>query len=112
MSKHKPTSSRRPSSPPQAHATPVVAPSLVSTVVAAVAPVAKAVVAAVTPAAKPAAAPAERPVPAPRFTDEERRRMIARLAFSIAERASFQSDPFNDWVTAEREVDRQLSAKN
>ena len=105
MSKRKPVSSRRPSTlplPAETHPH-VVAPAPIA---------AKPLVLTAPVALKPASVAPPAPAATAKFTDEERRRMIARLAFSIAERASFQTDPFNDWVTAEREVDRQLSAKN
>jgi hypothetical protein len=52
-------------------------------------------------------------LPAPlakrRITNEERHQMIARVAYGYAERANFHSDPVNDWLAAEREIDAQLS---
>jgi hypothetical protein len=54
--------------------------------------------------------PKERPTPrAPMITNDERHRMIARLAYGYAERAGFGSDALSDWLTAEREVDSLLA---
>lgn len=50
--------------------------------------------------------------PARKFSESDRRRMIAQLAFSYAERARFQSDPFRDWLAAEHEVDARLAVAN
>jgi hypothetical protein len=70
--------------------------------------------------AKPAEAPAieqpamvEKAAPAMpakrRITNEERHHMIAKAAYGRAERANFASDPVNDWLTAEREIDAHLA---
>ena len=72
------------------------------------------------PASKPgpakAAAPPEAPAGTPTvkmglapLAAEERRRLIARVAYARAERARFSTDPFQDWLAAEREVDASLS---
>lgn len=39
---------------------------------------------------------------------EERHRMIAKVAYGYAERAGFRSNPMDDWLMAEREVDARL----
>jgi hypothetical protein len=54
-----------------------------------------------------AAAPAKAPARAP-ISREERHWMIAKVAYSYAERAGFGSDPVADWLMAEREIDSML----
>ena len=59
------------------------------------------------------AQPSPRARPAPRapspISNDERHRMISRLAYGYAERAGFASDPLSDWLAAEREVDSMLA---
>ncbi|APR86908.1 hypothetical protein A7982_12257 [Minicystis rosea] len=45
----------------------------------------------------------------PAITSDERHRMIAKAAYRHAERAGFTSDPLQNWLLAEREVDAQLA---
>ncbi|RMG29381.1 MAG: DUF2934 domain-containing protein [Gammaproteobacteria bacterium] len=47
---------------------------------------------------------------APRITPDERRAMIAEAAYLRAEARGFQGgDPVEDWLIAEREIDRRLA---
>ncbi|AUX46648.1 hypothetical protein SOCE26_081540 [Sorangium cellulosum] len=39
---------------------------------------------------------------------EERHRLIAKVAYGYAERAGFRTNPVEDWLNAEREVDARL----
>lgn len=42
----------------------------------------------------------------------ERHRMIAEAAYYLAEKRNFQAgDPFQDWLCAERLIERQLARK-
>lgn len=50
---------------------------------------------------------APRPAPAP-LSNEERHRMIAKVAYDYAERSGFGSDPVTNWLTAEREINARL----
>ena len=72
-------------------------------------------VAAATSSPKPgsAVAPSSRApaAPPPRPSSEERHQMIARMAYGYAERAGFATDPFSNWLMAEREVDRMLTRR-
>jgi len=43
------------------------------------------------------------------ITNDERHRMIARTAYGYAERAGFASDPIQNWLLAERDVDAQVA---
>jgi hypothetical protein len=43
------------------------------------------------------------------ITGEERHRMIAKAAYGRAERTGFRSDPIENWLVAEREVDALLA---
>ena len=43
------------------------------------------------------------------ITSDERHRMIAKAAYRHAERAGFTSDPLQNWLLAEREIDAQLA---
>jgi len=45
-------------------------------------------------------------------TIEERRQLVAKLAYFRAERLGFRTDPVEDWLWAEREVERMLSAQS
>jgi hypothetical protein len=57
-------------------------------------------------------APVATATPAPqaqRVSNEERHRMIAKVAYGFAERANFANDPVVNWLAAEREVDALLS---
>ena len=47
--------------------------------------------------------------PRPKISNEERHRMIAKVAYDYAERARFGSDPVKDWLAAEREIDSMLA---
>lgn len=66
------------------------------------------------PPPAPPLPPAEPEVAAPAqaktVTTEERREMIARLAYCNAERSGFTCDPVGNWLAAEREVDAALTA--
>jgi chromosome segregation ATPase len=42
------------------------------------------------------------------ITTQSRRRMIAEAAYFRAQRCGFNSDPFEDWLNAEREIDSRL----
>lgn len=46
--------------------------------------------------------------PPPRPSREERHRLIAKVAYGYAERASFRNNPVEDWLNAEREVDARI----
>lgn len=65
-------------------------------------------------ATKKAAAPARKPAATgnktPRISTEQRQRMIAEAAYLRAESLGFCSDPKEDWLTAEAEVDARLAA--
>ena len=70
-----------------------------------------------TAPSRPAAAvtgtsvPAVPAPPRPAVTPEQRRRLIAQAAFERAQRHGLgTTDPFVDWLHAEREVDARLSA--
>lgn len=43
------------------------------------------------------------------ISSEERHRMIAKAAYGRAERSGFRSDPIENWLVAEREVDALLA---
>ena len=45
-----------------------------------------------------------------RVTPEERRRMIGEAAYYIALRRGFNSDPRENWMAAESEIDAKLKA--
>jgi hypothetical protein len=60
-------------------------------------------------AAAPRVAP-EASAPPSRVSGEERRAMIARAAYGLAERSGFAGDPVADWLAAEREIDAWLAA--
>jgi hypothetical protein len=46
---------------------------------------------------------------APKITGEERHRRIAKAAYRHAEQAGFRTDPLQNWLRAEREIDAELS---
>jgi len=54
-----------------------------------------------------AAAPAKA-APAPAVTPEERHRRIAEAAYFIALKRGFQSDPAENWLEAERQIDSEI----
>lgn len=68
-------------------------------------------------ATTPASAPASAPAPAPArpavtpVTPEERHRMVAEAAYYIALRKGFNSDPRENWLQAEKEIDAKLKAE-
>lgn len=70
-----------------------------------------------TPKPAPAATPPPAPAPAPArpavkpVTAEERHRMIAEAAYYIALRKGFNSDPRENWLLAEKEIDAKLKAE-
>lgn len=78
---------------------------------------AKAPASAPAPAAAPAKTPAPSPAPAPArpavtpVTPEERHRMVAEAAYYIALRKGFNSDPRENWLQAEKEIDAKLKAE-
>jgi hypothetical protein len=56
-------------------------------------------------------APIAAPPPRVALSSEERRRMIAGLAYGRAERAGFNTDPIQDWLMAERELEAILERR-
>ena len=65
-------------------------------------------------AAKRKAAPRKQPgatVPASKVTPEERHRRIAEAAYFIALERGFASDPHQNWLAAEKQVDEQIAAE-
>lgn len=56
-------------------------------------------------------APIAAPPPRGALSSEERRRMIAGLAYGRAERAGFNTDPIQDWLMAERELEAMLERR-
>lgn len=57
----------------------------------------------------PAQAPEAGATPPPAVTAEERRRIVAEMAYFRAERRGFRGgDPLEDWLAAEAEVERML----
>lgn len=56
-------------------------------------------------------APIAAPPPRVALSSEERRRMIAGLAYGRAERAGFNTDPIQDWLMAERELEAMLERR-
>lgn len=86
----------------------LTAPEVLAVMAASTAPAANA-------EAKPVESAKAPEVPAPKgaaprkITGEERHQMIAKAAYGYAERAGFTSDPLQNWLAAEREIDAQLA---
>ena len=82
-------------------------PSAIRATPAAIAPIAAAPSAPIEAGKAPIAAPPPRAA----LSSEERRRMIAGLAYGRAERAGFNTDPIQDWLMAERELEDMLERR-
>jgi hypothetical protein len=46
------------------------------------------------------------------ISQEQRRELIAKAAYLRAEKHGFNTDPVDDWLTAEVEVDKMLNHRN
>jgi len=88
----------------------LTAPEVLAVMAASAAPAANA-------EAKPAVVTKAADVPAPvvaaprKITGDERHTMIAKAAYRHAELAGFASDPVQNWLAAEREIDAALERK-
>lgn len=89
----------------------LTAPEVLAVMAASPAPAANAEAkpAEATKAPKVVEAPAKKAAEPRKISGDERHQMIAKAAYRYAERNGFTSDPLQNWLVAEREIDAELA---